>query len=183
MKPCLPLAALALFTAACAGPEAPAAEAVSAATSALVHGARAGESSEPDASLCGADFAAAIDDVTAGLTWPSESDDPIEPVLEPGQGAKAPTAPQVRALFHVAADAPIEERSTYAFDDISRSDPDPAADEQAAAARYRALRHVLEHNLTDLRFFYFGETEVGVYIVGRTRCGELAGIHATSIET
>ncbi|APR87521.1 hypothetical protein A7982_12870 [Minicystis rosea] len=162
MKRCLSLAALALLTAACADAGA---EVTATTASALTS--------------CSADIESVLVAATDGLTWPSESDSPIDILVEPGRGDREPTAEAVRALFGVSADAPIEERSLEELDDIASPEPgDPTITE-----RYQSLHHVLEEELGDVRFFSFGENRVGVYIVGRTRCGDLAGIHASATET
>ena len=164
MKRHLPLAARVLCTIACgdAGAE----------TTATATGA---------VTSCSADFESALTSATAGLTWPSESDAPIEILVEPGKGTTPPTAPEVRALFGVPEGAPIEERALSDLDGIASPDLDTA--DPDGTTPYAALRRALEQELTDVRFFSFGEVQVGVYIVGRTRCGELAGIHATATET
>ena len=51
------------------------------------------------------------------------------------------------------------------------------------AARFRALRAVMEANLTDLTVIRVGEISIDVYFVGRSACGDLVGLETTSIET
>ena len=138
---------------------------------------------EPGETLCGTDFTTELAEVTDGFLWMSESDYPVDPVMFPGEGAAAPTAEQVRALVGLPEGTAVDERSMHVFEFQGRNELGMAPEEIALAMRYRALRHVLEHNLTDLRFYYFGSIQVQVYIVGRNRCGELAGMHTISIET
>lgn len=138
---------------------------------------------DPGESLCGEELKAAIADVTSGWLWTSESDYPMDPILVPGAGTAAPTPELIRQTFDLDADTPIEERGMYVIANHGANDPAAAPEERALAVHYRALRHVLEQNLTDIHFFYTGSIQVGVYIVGRTRCGELAGFHSISIET
>jgi hypothetical protein len=42
---------------------------------------------------------------------------------------------------------------------------------------------VLETNLTDLRVYRVGTISITVYVVGKTSCGDLAGVTSTVIET
>ncbi|APR78426.1 Hypothetical protein A7982_03773 [Minicystis rosea] len=138
---------------------------------------------DPGETLCGTDFTDELSAVTDGFLWMSESDYPVDPVMFPGEGSAAPTAEQVRALVGLPAGTSVDERSMVVFQWAGRNDLGMAPEETALAMRYRALRKVLEHNLTDLRFYYYGTIQVQVYIVGRTRCGDLAGMHTVSIET
>ncbi|MFT3772506.1 MAG: nuclease A inhibitor family protein [Minicystis sp.] len=138
------------------------------------------EAGEP---LCGADFKDALGAATKGFTWMSEADYPIDPLVLPGEGAAAPTAEQMRALFHVPAEQRITVGSITELYRRGENQAGARPAEIADAMGYRALRHVLEQNLTDLRVFWFGETDWSYYIVGRTRCGELAGMHTLAVYT
>ena len=79
----------------------------------------------------------------------------------------------------------VTEQRSFAelFDDLTTVfDPaDPAAVE--AAERYKALRTVLETNLTDLTVIRIGEIAIDVYIVGVSSCGELVALKTVSVET
>lgn len=55
--------------------------------------------------------------------------------------------------------------------------------ERVDALRHRHLRRVLEGNLTDTLVVRIGAVQIRVFLVGRTACGELAGVASTSIET
>jgi hypothetical protein len=56
-------------------------------------------------------------------------------------------------------------------------------EERATAARHRKLRSLLEANLQGITVLKVGRIEVEVYFVGRTRCGDVAGLRTTAIET
>lgn len=133
-------------------------------------------------SLCGDELRAAIAEAAEGMLWPSESDFPIAPlVTEPG-------APEIdddalRALAGVSAEARVEARGLSSFAWNGRNEEGMEPEERAEAARFRRLRAVLERSTTDLAAYHLGEIEVRVLVVGRTRCGEIAGVSTTAIET
>ena len=132
--------------------------------------------------VCGAELQSTLADAVLNMTYMSESDYPLTVVSYEGQGA--PTAAKLRQLTGTPSTALVEERS---FDDLMDRlgevyDPaDPYAVEYAA--RWNALRAVLEENLTDLTVIRIGEISIDVYIVGKSACGDLVGIKTTSIET
>jgi hypothetical protein len=123
---------------------------------------------------------AQITAVSDGLLWPSESDYPIDFVKASGT-VSVSTA---RALAGADAAAVVEERS---FDDWFRHvvtvyDPaDPIA--VANAERFTALKTALSNNLTGLKVYRFGTIDIRVVIIGVSKCGGVAGIATTVIET
>ena len=58
---------------------------------------------------------------------------------------------------------------------------DPAS--VASAARFAALKTLLQANLTDLTVVRFGSRNLSSFIVGRTAAGELAGLLTGQVET
>jgi hypothetical protein len=51
------------------------------------------------------------------------------------------------------------------------------------AGQYRKLRRALESALEGVRVFRAGSVKVDVYVIGKTRSGDWAGLHTTSVET
>ena len=45
------------------------------------------------------------------------------------------------------------------------------------------MRQVLEERMTELTVIRVGTIQVHVYVIGRTGCGEIAGLTTVSIET
>jgi len=136
------------------------------------------------AGLCTAELQRSLAALTEGLTFPSESDYPFVYAERPSTGTGAITATAFRAAFAVPAGQAIEVRSLeQTFRWIATERPDMDADERALARRYAALRDALSANLTDVQVFRFGTVQVQVYLVGRTRCGSLAGLQTVAIET
>jgi hypothetical protein len=56
-------------------------------------------------------------------------------------------------------------------------------EEKARAKRFQKLQAVLEDHLTDLTAFRVGETEIALYIMGKTKEGDVAGVETVAVET
>jgi hypothetical protein len=138
---------------------------------------------DPGDTLCGDDLAKALADAANGWLWMSESDYPVHPVSGalPASGKLAYA--DVRALVGAPPTAKVDERSIAVFEGPGRNDGDMAPSEVELATHYRALRHALERNLTHVRVFYVGHIQLDVVVVGITRCGTVAGVRTTAIET
>ncbi|MFN7134399.1 MAG: nuclease A inhibitor family protein, partial [Myxococcales bacterium] len=117
-----------------------------------------------------------------GLLFMSESDYPFDYVQFPGAGKAS--AQDLAKLLGRPAGTPVEQRS---MDDFFNPRTQPQSwwepEQHVDAQKYRQLRQTLEGNLTDLRVVRVGEIEIGVYLVGRNRFGDLVGVRTTSIET
>jgi hypothetical protein len=134
----------------------------------------------PDAApqgLCGADMAQALEAAVEGLFYLSESDYPFGVVVAPDDGAGPIPADVARALDPEAMGAGEVRDFGALFDRFTNTD-DPELNR-----RFAALRAVLESNLSDLAVYRFNPIEVRVLILGRTVCGEIAGVTSISVET
>jgi len=103
-----------------------------------------------------------------GLQYPSESDAPFDAVRWPARDALA---------VHFGAGRKVEEVAIDAFfAELVASDD---------GQRYRQLRRALESKLKEQKIYRVGvgETRVDIYLVGRLRSGDWAGLHTTSVET
>ncbi|MDB5319060.1 MAG: Nuclease inhibitor-like protein [Phycisphaerales bacterium] len=111
--------------------------------------------------------------VSDGLEYPSESDAPFDLFRWPkGRGWG-----REQVVAHGGANRKVEEVTIDAFfAELVESDD---------GARYKQLRRALESQLKELNIFRVGvgEPKVDIYLVGRTRAGDWAGLHTTSIET
>lgn len=132
--------------------------------------------------VCGAELQSTLSDAVLNMTYMSESDYPLNVVSYAGQGA--PTIAKLRQLTGTPSTTLVEQRSFADLMDRLGEVYDPA-DPYAVeyAARWNALRAVLEQNLTDLTVIRIGEISIDVYIVGKSACGDLVGVKTTSIET
>lgn len=132
--------------------------------------------------VCGTELQSTLADAVLNMTYMSESDYPLSVVSYAGKGA--PTVSKLLSLTNTPAGAVVEQRSFADLMDQLGEVYDPA-DPYAVeyAARWNALREVLEENLTDMTVIRIGEIQIDVYIVGTSACGDLVGVKTTSIET
>jgi hypothetical protein len=145
-----------------------------------------------------------VEHVTKDLWLPSESDGRIHFILAEHIDSEAIDEEMVRGKFTAVHD--VLGPNVYGFpnpsfvrlDEKLAEPPRPAlpylnrlatsADPEdpqsvARAAKFAQLRDVLQCNLTDLTLFRFGPTDISVFIVGRTRSGDLAGVYSAVVET
>jgi DNA uptake protein ComE-like DNA-binding protein len=130
-------------------------------------------------------FSAAVGPQLPALLFMSESDRPFDLVMFTGAGATAPTAESVLALVGAQAGSTAEVRDVSNY--YVGFEPSGMGDGMAAAA---AVQAAISAQLTDVVYIAIhppagsiNQAEVGVYLLGRTRCGDLVGLHAISIET
>jgi hypothetical protein len=133
---------------------------------------------------CGADLHAQLASAVDGLLFMSESDRPFEVYEAAGEGKTALTPARLLTLLGKPSDTPVVVRSIH--DELAwatRDDPSMTPEEKATAERYRKLEALLESSLTDAQVYRVGTIEVHLYLVGRTRCGDLSGVTTVAIET
>jgi DNA uptake protein ComE-like DNA-binding protein len=137
------------------------------------------------ASSCIDTFSSAVGPHLPDLLLMSESDRPLNLVSFPGAGAQAATGASLMALVGAPAGSTFEQRDptnfTNNFEPASSS-----ADPNAAAA----VTGAFAVQLMDVVYIAIippanspDRAQVDVYLVGRTSCGDLVGLHAISIET
>ena len=100
-----------------------------------------------------------------GMTYMSESDYPLTPMTFAGQGA--PTVAKLRGLTNTPAATVMEERAFASVMGNLTTVWDPS-DEYSVeyAAKWSALRDVLQGELTNLTVVRIGEISIDVYIAG-----------------
>ena len=119
---------------------------------------------------------AEIEKSTAGLTYISETDAPIEPY-------SAGKADAVK-VEHITTTAPHQEMSASDFFARLTLDRDwYGAKEKATAQRFADLQKLLEENLRDLKVFKVGRVQIDIYVVGLDADGNLNGIKTKAVET
>jgi hypothetical protein len=106
---------------------------------------------------------------TAGLLYPSEYDEPLEPfVWEPADN----TLSEVRRMSGHPAEERCQTLSADAF-----------FGELAEVEGFPALYETLQAILTDLKVYRCGAANITVYVVGRDAHGRLAGFKTRAVET
>jgi hypothetical protein len=117
---------------------------------------------------------------TTDLVWTSESDYPFE-IVTWEQGTELNSA----ALFtDLSADTPIETTSLQDFFAPALQPEDWYGEEELATIdRYQKLVKTIATNLSDVVVFRVGETEIAVYIIGKTSDRTLVGLKTQVVET
>jgi hypothetical protein len=139
--------------------------------------------------VCGDDLAANLEYGSRGATYYSEADEPYVPVAFAGAGGQALTKERFLSLLGRAATTNIDEQDWASW--IERHTMvEPNADEfdQAAAKEHEEMRIMVERQLTDVKVFDVGFEDNGdgvrpLYIIGTTKCGDLAGYKTTIVAT
>ncbi len=152
---------------------------VGTATMSALHAYAAGGQWNPPVD-CIASFDNAVGPYLPDLLFLSESDRPFDLVSFPGQGTTAPTAASLLALLKEPADWTAESRdpSNY-YVDFEPAGDAASSVEAAIAAQLTDVIYVAVHQPAGS----LNQAEVDVYLIGRTACGDLVGLHAVSIET
>ena len=106
-----------------------------------------------------------------GLLYPSESDEPFEVFTWPAREGSSQAAVAARVSSNAISEQTVEAFFGELVDDDQ-------------AARFSALRKVLEFNLSDLGVFRVTRgSEVDIFVVGRAGDGAWAGVKTLSVET
>lgn len=132
--------------------------------------------------LCAQALRASLDEASARLVYPSQSDAPFR-ALTPDAVAAMPTPEDFADALGMTARPAVRVEPFDVFMqpltvDASANTPS----EQLRAARFRGLERVLREHLSNLTVYRVGTVDVHVYVVGLTACGELAGVETSALE-
>jgi hypothetical protein len=128
------------------------------------------------------DLTGQIKSAAEGLWYISETDAEIFPFT----GSKADSVTKETLLQQIGKppDTPVEERG---FDEMFarfiKIEDWFGDEEKATAAKFAALKSLLEKNLKDLKVFKVGQISLDVYFIGLDAEGNLAGIQTKAVET
>lgn len=143
---------------------------------AAVEGSSEAAIAQDAAKDCVAAFSAEIAPVIEDLLYMSESDYPFEVFSYPDDGIGEISPSHVLDLLGLPADTAVEQRTPEQFfTEYLMTGPD--------GAKYAQMKSILEANMSDLTVIRIGAIEIDVFVVGRTECGEIAGLKTTAIET
>ncbi len=118
------------------------------------------------------------------LLYPSESDEPIEPVTCYLHQAEPLTVSQIKDWLMLPPSIYVEEIPEADFWEPVATDQDWYGDEEKArTAKFGQLKQILETELTVRQVFRVGESEMDVYVLGRQEEGGRAGIKTKIIQT
>lgn len=124
----------------------------------------------------GENLRAEIEKSTAGLTYMSETDAPVELY----SGGKA----DVVEVEHITSETRHEEMLPRDF--FSRLTADRewyGVEQKEIAKQYASLEKLLEENLRDLKVFKIGRIQIEIYVVGLDADNNLIGIKTKAVET
>jgi len=115
-----------------------------------------------------------IQEATAGLLFPSESDYPLEAYTF---GPEEPTAAALLRARGLAPETPVEETTVASFfEGLTEGEDD-------GSGRFRALVDLLERELTDLRVYRVGKVDIEAFVLGRHPSGTWLGVTTKLVET
>ena len=122
-----------------------------------------------------------LNQTSEGLLWLSESDYPFETVYwENIDDINA----KLLELTDCTPETKIEIRELDSFFKRITEEKEWYDDEEMAECkRYQTLVNLLKTHLSDIKVYRVGETEINVYILGKTKSGALAGLSTISVET
>ena len=118
-----------------------------------------------------------LEEAASGLLFPSETDAPLVPFeLAEAHGADI-SAEKLLTLEGRADGAKVEEvTADELFQPLIEAGDDDSA-------KYGRILEVLKAELTDVRVYRVGETDIDVYIVGKHASGAWAGLKTKVVET
>jgi hypothetical protein len=118
----------------------------------------------------------ALQKASAGLLYPSDSDEPFE-AFSWGKASGVLTPALTQKLAGVG---PEETTKQVALGDFFKNLTSNDCDD---ADKYKALLKVVNEQLSGVKVFRFGDVEVEIYVVGKTKDGEWAGLKTKAVET
>lgn len=128
------------------------------------------------------DLAAQLQQATAGLFWPSETDAGFEVVTWPDLDQV--TTESLRDRLNLDPETPILIQDFYDFfQPVTQEQAWHNSEERAERERYQALVEFLRENLSNLQVFRVGEVEIDIYILGQTPEGQILGLQTQAVET
>ena len=141
-------------------------------------------SKSSDISAETASFSEKITPLLTDLFYPSESDEPLEPVTWDIDQAEPLTVSQIKDWQLVPPATFVEERPEAEFWEPVITEQDwYGDDENARTADFRKLHDFITATLTNRQVFYVGETEIDVFLLGQLQTDEWAGIKTKVVQT
>lgn len=127
-------------------------------------------------SNCQAAFSAKIAPAIKDLLFMSESEFAFDVVGWPAAAKGAVTPAEMRAHLGLPESTPVEVWTPAQFFK-------PWLLEGDTGSQYKLMQQILTSSLQDLVILRVGTIQVQVYLIGRTSCGGVAGLHTVAIET
>ncbi len=125
----------------------------------------------------------ALKHAAKGLLYQSETDAPFEFFEWECSDANLTPATVRRLGKHKPSDPVQELALTDFFADLTEDQDWHGRKEKADVKKYRELEKTVRKNLADATVFRVGETEIDIYIAGKTSEGHWAGLKTRAVET
>jgi hypothetical protein len=123
-----------------------------------------------------------IEKACEGLVYISETDSPIEVFFK--DDIKEPTAKYLLKSLERADETATESSNPEDFFKRLTQAREWHTEEQTkTVSRFKKLRQVLERDLDDIRVIRIGRIRIEIYVIGKSKNGEVAGIKTFSVET
>lgn len=123
-----------------------------------------------------------IESACEGLVYISETDSPIEAVFR--DDVKEPTSKDLLRSLERARETATESSDPEDFFHRLTSAKKWHTKEQTKdVGRFKKLQRLLEKELDDIRVIRIGKIRIEIYVIGKTKNGEAAGIKTFSVET
>lgn len=137
----------------------------------------------PTARHCGSELQAALATATERMLFTSETDAPFTWFARDAVRT-VPTNAAMLGLLGLPATTPVERVTVERlFRGAVQADEGAGLADAHRAARFRQLVQTLSTELSDVTVFRVGTIQIRVFVVGRTRCGTLAGLETLAVET
>lgn len=129
-------------------------------------------------------FSEKITPLLTDLLYPSESDEPLEPVTCYLDQEEPLTVSQIKDWQMLPPSVYVEEQPEADFwEPVTTQQDWYGEDEKRRTEKFQDLRKFMEQQLTVRQVFRVGEAEMDVYLVGRTESGERAGLKTKVVQT
>ena len=117
-----------------------------------------------------------------GLNFVSETDSDVVPVFG-GEPRSASTADFLTSIeVPPTKDVATTDLEKF-FSKLTKKREWFGETQRANAARFKALKLLLESELSDLKIFRVGKIRISIYVLGLDREGKVAGVKMDAIET
>lgn len=129
-------------------------------------------------------FSEQVSPLLANLLYPSESDEPLAPITCYLDQQEPLTDSQIKDWLMLPPSVYVEEVPEADFwEPVTEEQDWHSEEEQARTAAFRALKQLIECELTGRQVFRVGETEIDVYLLGQQPNGTRAGIKTKVVQT
>lgn len=119
-----------------------------------------------------------------GLLMMSETDAPFEFYHAENYNAKDLNKETVLKLAGMPSHYPVEVVELEHFlRNMTQARPESGEEGKQQAARFQQLQKKLKELLQDVKVYRVGETNITVFILGKTPSGDIAGLRTNVVET